>query len=100
MDHNHVAVCESPGAQQIQAYCRDLGQQLRVPVLYTRWAPDHMDAARPARYMLSIHVTGVVPVRQSAFSRGQVLRYPDGPETAAVEARIRHELTQCLADLS
>ena len=100
MAHNHVAICESPGAQQIQAYCRDLGQQLQVPVLCTRWVIDSIDDSRPARYLLAIHVAGLVPVRQPAFSRGQVLRYPDGPETAAVEARIRYELTQCLDDLS
>jgi hypothetical protein len=99
MDHDPFAVCKSPGAQQIQAYCRDLGQQLQVPVQSTSLMVDNIDDSRPVRYLLSIEVKGLVHIRQPAFTQDQVLGYPDGSEAKIVEARIREELMQCLDDL-
>ena len=92
MSRVEVAVCESSGARQIEAYCWRLGQQLKLPMQSVWWVMDSIDDTRPVSYNLSIDVEGLTHIRQPAFTRDQVLGYPDGPEAAIVEDRIRDEL--------
>ena len=61
MSRAEVAVCESPGARQIEAYRWRLGQQLKLPMQSVGWVMDSIDDTRPVSYKLSIDVEGVDP---------------------------------------